>query len=142
MAHIIILDGIAKTAIDTTDALSTVEANIARGYYTSQTTPTLAAVNTAKDNLMDYLNDTNSDFQGNLAAFKTACGCQIFEMTEPMIIALIVAGGSVIGIIVNSGTTLLAAYLAHRNHKEHEGVSQQTNNSVMKMEKAMHGTDN
>jgi hypothetical protein len=72
MAHIIILDSIAKTAIETTDAISTVEANIAAGVY-NQTE--LAGINTAKDNLMDWLNDMNSDFQGNLATFKTACGC-------------------------------------------------------------------
>ncbi len=75
MSHVpIIIDGV-DSLIQVSDTLSTVEANIASSMYSSSTTPTLLAVNTAKDALMDYLNDMNSDLEGNIAAFKTACGC-------------------------------------------------------------------
>jgi hypothetical protein len=75
MPHILLAKGIADSNIDAVDSISTIEANIALGKYTSSTTPTLSAVNTAKDTLMDFLNDMNSDYQGNVAAFKAACGC-------------------------------------------------------------------
>lgn len=73
MPHILKAEQIAKANIDFTDAMSQVEANLAASKYSTTSTPTLAAVNAAKDTMMDWVNDAATDFEGNVASFKTAC---------------------------------------------------------------------
>ena len=64
-----------------------------------------------------------------------------FATNDPVAAGILVAviGGvfAIVGTVINSGTTIIAAYIQSKEHKKHEDVSDSSNAIVMDIQKIL-----